>query len=596
MPSEVRPPCKERILLAACTLAAVLGLAGCGTTREAMSGRVSASRDASEEAASSLEKAIAASRRAGALPGRTALSAWIECAVTAHAAMADADDGQAPAAAALATRCSESFLTQALRFRDAWSEGEQAVEGTGIFLELRNASPNLGATLRIVPANDVSMSRFGGRRHSKPGFGVPVALISPRCTHAPACRLLPPSGVFRSATAWIQAGPGGGPPHLVLAHPVRSGSIRTGARTWVLAMDTSAFYAAGLRDSPIRRLSIWGLLGGQELGRRAGVYLLEDYDPQKRPLVMVHGLGSSPLTWASLSNAVWADPELRNRYQVWQLVYPTNDPVLVARLRVQDHLDAAWAVLDPAGDDAARRGMVLVGHSMGGVVARLLTVDSGDALWRTAFLRPPAELVGDGEDLAALERMFRFRPYPGVRRATFLAAPHRGSPAAESLAGRLAHRLVGRRTPEIRALRRIARQNAAAVPEALRKTYLRGSINSISTLRGSQPVMRVARSLPPAPGIPYHSIAGHLPGTVPPSDGVVPVHSALLEGSASMLVVPSRHNVHEHDLAIAEVVRILHEDREASIRAPGRAHADGPQAARLQPEEGSTPATLRRQL
>lgn len=507
---------------------------------------------------------MAASHRAGMLPGRPALSFWLKCAVMAHTAMGQVDDRQAQAAAALATRCSKNFLAQALRLRDAWSEGEQAVAGTSILLELRDASPNLGTTFKIVPADDVSMSMFGGHRHSKPGFGVPVALISPRCTDAPACKLLPPSGVFRSATAWIQAGTDGEPPHLVLGHPVRSGSVRTGARTWALAMDTSAFYAAGLQDSPIRRLSIWGLLGGQELGRRAGVYLLEDYDPNKRPLVMVHGLGSSPLTWASLSNAVWADPDLRNRYQVWQLVYPTNDPMLVARLRVQDHLDAAWTILDPEGNDPSRHGIVLLGHSMGGVVARLLTVDSGDALWRTAFRRPPAELVGDSGDLAALDRMFRFEPYPGVRRAIFMAAPHQGSPTAESFVGRLAHRLVGRRTPEIKALQRIARQNTAAVPEALQKAYLQGSINSITTLRGSQPVMRVARSLPPAPGIPYHSIAGHLPRTAPPSDGVVPVQSALLDGSTSVLIVPSGHNVHEHALAIAEVIRILHEDGETS--------------------------------
>jgi pimeloyl-ACP methyl ester carboxylesterase len=416
------------------------------------------------------------------------------------------------------------------------------------------------------------MSMFDGKRYARQGFGVPVALISPRCSEAAVCRLLPPSGVFRSATAWIESDPAGGS-RLVLAHPVRSGTLRTGARNWPLAMDSSAFYAAGLQDSPIRRLSLWGLFGGRELGRRAGVYLLEDYDPEKHPLVMVHGLGSSPLAWARLSNAIWADPELRARYQVWQLVYQTNDPMLVARLRVQDHLDAAWEILDPEGDDPARQRVVLLGHSMGGVISRLLLVDSGDALWSAAFTRPPSQLAGDPDDVATLDRMFRFVPYPGVCRAIFVAAPHQGSPTADALLGKLVHRLVGRRTPEIQALRRVAERNAEAVPDELRAGYLQGRINSISTLRSSQPVMRVARSLPAKPGIPYHTIAGTLAGTMPPGDGVVPVQSALLEGSRSVLVVDSGHNVHEHDEAITEVVRILHE--ELATLAPSRGFETG---------------------
>ena len=102
---------------------------------------------------------------------------------------------------------------------------------------------------------------------------------------------------------------------------------------------------------------------------------------------MIHGLGSSPLIWQRLSNAVWAASHLRSRYQVWHVVYQTNAPLLVTRRRVQIYLDDAWRVLDPEGDDPARSGMVLVGHSLGGVVARMLCVDSGDVLWDAAFAR-----------------------------------------------------------------------------------------------------------------------------------------------------------------------------------------------------------------
>ncbi|UOV05427.1 alpha/beta hydrolase [Pseudoxanthomonas sp. F37] len=325
-----------------------------------------------------------------------------------------------------------------------------------------------------------------------------------------------------------------------------------------MAEDSSAFYAAALGHSPIRRLSVWNLLGGREMGRRAGVYLLEDYDPNKRTLVMVHGLGSSPVTWARLSNAIWADSELRANYQIWQVVYETNEPILVGRHRVERYLDKAWETLDPQGIAPARRNIVLLGHSMGGAISRLLMVQSHDKVWKAAFNAPVSALSGNTEDIRALEGMFRLAPYPGVKRGIFLASPHQGSPTAGSFIGRVADRLIGRRSPELAALRRVAIKNEGAVPAALKHHFLEGNINSITTLRSDQPVMAAARELQVSDCTPFHTIAGHKAGSSPPGDGVVPLESAILPGAASNLVIESSHNVHEQDAAIAEVIRILH--------------------------------------
>src|SRR5687767_12245135 len=87
-------------------------------------------------------------------------------------------------------------------------------------------------------------------------------------------------------------------------------------------------------------------------------------------------------------------------------------------------------------------------------VARLLCVESGDALWNAAFLVPPQSLDASDEDRDLVKRTFRFHPYPGIARAVFLAAPHRGSPSAATVLGRLTRALVGRRAPEVHALRR----------------------------------------------------------------------------------------------------------------------------------------------
>jgi pimeloyl-ACP methyl ester carboxylesterase len=466
-------------------------------------------------------------------------------------------------AASLAEQCTDGFLEAALEGPPRrWAEGRTHVGGLEVTLEFRGLSPYLVRPLSLTRARDVPATAFDGQRFASSGFGVPLVVASPRCDDRPVCRLLPPDGVFRWATAWVENDPGGSGlmPRLVIADPLVASPLVVGKRRYKLAADTSAFYARGLEVSDLRRLSIMGLFGGDEAGKRAGLYLLEDYDPNKRPVVMIHGLGSSPLAWSRITNAVWGAPDLRAHFQVWNIVYQTDAPVLATRQRMQGYLDTAWNLLDPEGDDAARSGMVLIGHSMGGVVSRLLCVDSGDVLWSAAFTVPPGALRGDAADLDLLDSIFRFRPYPGVSRAIFLAAPHHGTPRADDWLGRIARHLIGRHIPELEALRRLTQENPEAVRAELRESYLKASVNSIASLRTMQPVRLAAESLLPASGIPYHTIAGALPGTQPETDGVVPLTSALIPGAASTLVVESNHQVYESADAVAEVLRILRAD------------------------------------
>lgn len=459
----------------------------------------------------------------------------------------------------LATECTEHFLTYALSDGAVWKQGPRHVAGMEIGVAFRDLSPYLQSPLSIDLAHDVPMRLYRGRRYSASGFGVPVALLSKRCDNHPLCSLLPPEGVFRGATAWVETSVKR-TPVLVFSDPLRTPAVAIGTDRLPLAIDTSAPWARGAGTSKLNRLGFWGLFGGSEVGRRAGVYLLEDYDPNKRPLVMIHGLGSSPLTWAGVSNAVWGDPVLRARYQIWHVVYQTNAPMLVARRRVQEYLDRAWQILDPEGDDRARHNIVLVGHSLGGVVARILTADSGDVLWDAAFVTPSAGMRGDATDLKVVDETFHFSSYSGVRRAIFIAAPHRGTPTARRWFGRLARVLVGRRSPEIDSLRRIAEANPEAVRPELRGLYLRGWVNSISTLQEAQPVRAASERLLPRRGIPYHTIAGALPRYGFQSDGAVPLSSTELDGAESTYVLRHGHDLHEDPEAIAEISRILSND------------------------------------
>lgn len=498
--------------------------------------------------------AAAARRVAGARAARR----WLYCATEAYESIRG-ERSRSVAVPGLATECTERFLTYALSDGGLWKEGPRHVAGTEITVAFRELSPYLQSPLSIDLAHDVPMRLYRGRRYSASGFGAPVALLSKRCDDDPLCSLLPPEGVFRGATAWVETS-AHGTPVLVFGDPLRTPVVAIGSQRFPLAIDTSAPWARGAETSKLHRLGIWGLFGGNEVGRRAGVYLLEDYDPNKRPLIMIHGLGSSPLMWAGVSNAVWADPVLRTRYQIWHVVYQTNAPMLVVRRRVQAYLDRAWQILDPEGDDRARHNIVLVGHSLGGVVARVLTADSGGVLWDAAFLSPSAAMRGDPTDLKVVDETFHFSSYPGVRRAIFFAAPHRGTPTVKRWFGRLARVLVGRRSPEIDSLRRVAEANLEAVRPELRGLYLRGWVNSISTLQEAQPVRAAAERLLPRAGTPYHTIAGALPRYGLQSDGAVPLSSTQLDGAESTYVLRHGHDLHENPEAIAEILRILRND------------------------------------
>lgn len=482
-----------------------------------------------------------------------AAHAWLQCAADAYIALGDSHLQQT--AGALAQRCTGQYLQGVSRLPDRLDPKGVSLGGARIVVETKRLSPNLITPISLHAGPLRPQLEHSDQRK----LGVPVVLTSRRCSGAPQCQLLPPEGIFRGGTVWVERSPlDGGIPRLVVAGEQVAVTDVAGV-TYGLRHDAAAPYSRGVRISKLNRLAVWGLVGGREVGRRAGVYLLEDYDPAKRPLVMIHGLGSSPLIWEKLSNAVWSSPELRARYQVWHVVYQTDAPLLVQRRRVQRYLDQAWQILDPEGDDPARTHIVLVGHSLGGVIARMLSVDSGDELWNAAFLVPPAALAASDEERDLINGVFHFSHYPGVKRAVFIASPHRGSPSAIRWFGRLARVLVGKRNAEVATLLKIARRNADAIQPGLREAYLKGRVNSISTLQPTQPVRAAGQSLSPGPDIRFHTIAG-VKSSLRQTDGFVPLDSASLSGADSTLIVRSGHNVHEHQQAIAEVLRILRED------------------------------------
>jgi hypothetical protein len=490
--------------------------------------------------------------------------AWIRCATLAHDAMVAEKAATETAAGLLATQCSRAYFDLVAQGGPInVTVGQSSPGDVPVHVEFRGVPDSLGKSVYLEPADQVMVEPLGGVRYQHPGFGVTLVAFALPCSDRPICRLYPPEGVFRPVTMWLETPSGAGQhddtPVLVLQNPVLLPEHVAGANHYELAQDVSAPYAQLLERSRLKRLAWWGMIGGAEVGKRSGLFILDDYDPNKTPIIMIHGLAGSPLIWARLSNAIMGDPELHRRYQIWHIVYQSNAPMLVERYRVQRYIDQAWAVVDPDGHAPARQGVVLIGHSMGGVIARLLCAQSTPAVWSAAFSVPLESLQADEIDKTTLKHIFQFKPYPGVDEIIFMAAPQHGSPAADGLLGRVVQLLAWRHIDELAGIMRIAAENPKAIQPAVEPIFHTGHITSITSLQPDEPVSLADEKLMPAAGVRYDTIAGVLPGVKPPGDGYVPLSSALLPGSTTTLIVRSDHKVPDRPEAIADALKILRE-------------------------------------
>lgn len=298
-------------------------------------------------------------------------------------------------------------------------------------------------------------------------------------------------------------------------------------------------------------------LRGEAIRGGKGLYMVQDYVPGKIPVVLVHGLMDSPLTWLPLLHEMVADPELSQRYQPWLYLYPTGDPIVYSAAGLREALHETRRVLDPSGEDPALDRMVLVGHSMGGLVSRLMIQRSDGTVWERLAGIDLASTELSSEDRLLLRSALVFEPVPYVRRVVFIATPHRGAGMARSPIGSLGNALVS-----------LPGNVVAAGASALTRNGGRARVpTGINNLEPGSILVEAINSIPFAEGVPYHSIIANRRAAEPGgSDGLVAFESAHLQGAESELIVRRHHNVQNHPLAIREVRRILLEHLEEADR------------------------------
>src|SRR5262249_24760963 len=77
----------------------------------------------------------------------------------------------------------------------------------------------------------------------------------------------------------------------------------------------------------------------------------------------------------------------------------------------------ARAHYDPDGSDPAFDRMVLIGHSLGGLLAKVMAQDSRSRLWETVSAQPPDRLDGPAQAPPGLPPAVLLQPLPRPPRA-----------------------------------------------------------------------------------------------------------------------------------------------------------------------------------
>ncbi|GAA5146635.1 hypothetical protein GCM10023213_40060 [Prosthecobacter algae] len=398
--------------------------------------------------------------------------------------------------------------------------------------------------------------------HLRPGIGAPLLALRENQQREPIERFFPPEVIARPLTAVLEAGPPqrtGRHIRIRLLCSLKYETLTQHGIQQPLAADFSIPWASALsRAGKLRQSAILDMLT-RTPKRQTQLYLMEAYDPRKEPLILIHGLLSTPLAWAEISNDLWADEAIRSRYQIWHFLYNTSAPALYSSRILRTQLKELRRQLDPEGDDPAMQRTTLITHSMGGLIGKSLVVKPGDAFWNAAFTQPPETLKLTPEDRSVLNEAFEWQADRSIRRIVFICTPHRGSAFADNPIGRAGSWLTKPPTPFQEFFQRVSAANPGAFTPAY-EALGRGHLDSVSALSPRQPTLRILADLPIPEHVQVHSIIGNRGSKLPlekTSDGIVPYTSSHLEDADSELVVPTRHGAFRHPAAMAEIFRVL---------------------------------------
>ncbi|QHH95289.1 alpha/beta hydrolase [Acinetobacter gyllenbergii] len=346
------------------------------------------------------------------------------------------------------------------------------------------------------------------------------------------------------------------PLEIQLIDPFRYDEVKVAGQNYLLTANYSAPYGLWLAENNMGGTGYKTLIDRKEQLSMPHLFMLEPYNPNKKIIIFIHGLASSPEAWIALTNDILGDENLRKHYQVWQVFYSTNMPILESRAQIYALLKQAFAMHDPK--DAAMSDAVLIGHSMGGIISRLI-MGQGD-IRQQALEAINNDKAHDFIFSPAVSKRFIFRPIDQINRIIFIATPHKGTAYADRWFTLALRKVIHLPSKFL---------NAAEVAVTEKKIDLQQMKNSLesgiiengpSDLSYQSKFMKMSQDIQPIKGLAYHSIMGNITQNQDPNkmtDGIVPYTSSHLEGALSEKIIQGGHSIQEKPEAILELRRIL---------------------------------------
>ena len=338
--------------------------------------------------------------------------------------------------------------------------------------------------------------------------------------------------------------------------PYQYESIPLAGRTYPLAANFSTPYGLWLAQNNLGKAAYLTLIDRENRLTMPHLYMLEPYNPNKKVIVLVHGLASSPEAWVRLTNDIMGDKVLRENYQVWQVFYSTNMPIIESRLQIYALLKQSFAQVN--ANAAAKNDAVLIGHSMGGIISRLLVSDAD--VTKKALSMMSNRQLSKYEKVPIVAQRMQIKDIPNFSRAIFISAPHHGTAYADLWFTRAARKIIKLPGAFLTAVGDTLQSQDLDFSD-LAKQIDQGLIqNGPSDLSHKSKFMAITSDIMPRKGLLFHSIMGNDTKSDDPNlitDGIVPYKSAHLEGAVSEKIIQGGHSIQETPEAVLELRRIL---------------------------------------
>ncbi|GBQ49259.1 esterase/lipase family protein [Komagataeibacter sucrofermentans] len=324
------------------------------------------------------------------------------------------------------------------------------------------------------------------------------------------------------------------------------------------AYDQTTARALSLVDTALGTKEYRGFFDGTTYdGTRPRLIAMNPHHHGSMPVVFIHGTASSPYRWASMVNDLLEDKRIRDHFDFWFFSYATANPIPYSAWQLRHAITEAVNSLGGVQADPALGHITLIGHSQGGLLARMLVINPSNRLWDGTAGRPLSTFHLNADTMALIRQTMFPTPMPEIDRVVFISTPQHGS----YLAGKSIAQLVGGMASLPLRVTETAREIVTGAGDSTHVDNRIPRLGSVYAMSPHSAFMRTLPTIPIMPDVHVHSIipvCGAGRDLAHADDGVVSYASAHIPDVESELIVRhSEHSTQSNPFTIAEVQRIL---------------------------------------